>query len=281
MSTFPPRVLLPLLLFARATLASAPAVPPALPTDEACRPLPTPVSPFSFFQGELLEFDIDALGAVAGQMRMRTLSTRKGEVPVEITVQTNTFFSKVRRVKGLAQSFLHRQTLRPARYLEKTVENEVPKSAQVVFLPDKSVQLKYTVAQKSGERTLRYANEGLDVAGAIYLMRQLPLEENLPLCFDAYAIRRMWRVVGRVLGKEKVSLPLGEFDAWHIAGEAVRLDELTSRREVHVWISADGRRLPLAAVGMIDLGAVRATLKAVHRPGDKSWRAQGKETLKW
>jgi hypothetical protein len=53
------------------------------------------------------------------------------------------------------------------------------------------------------------------------------------------------------------------------------------RREVHVWISDDPRRLPLAAVGSIDLGAVRATLSAVARPGEKRLEAQGKEDLKW
>jgi hypothetical protein len=37
----------------------------------------------------------------------------------------------------------------------------------------------------------------------------------------------------------------------------------------------------LAALGTIDLGAVRATLKAFNRPGDKKLKAQGKETLKW
>jgi hypothetical protein len=50
---------------------------------------------------------------------------------------------------------------------------------------------------------------------------------------------------------------------------------------VHVWISDDERRLPLAALGMIDLGAVRATLKGVSRPGEKNTRAENKGNLKW
>ncbi len=73
----------------------------------------------------------------------------------------------------------------------------------------------------------------------------------------------------------------GEFEAWHLAGEAVRTDDPRMRREIHVWISDDERRLPLVALGAIDLGTVRATLTAFSRPGDKKERAEGKEKLKW
>jgi hypothetical protein len=101
------------------------------------------------------------------------------------------------------------------------------------------------------------------------------------VCFDVYGIRRMWRMSGKVEGKEHVSLPVGEFDTWHLVGEAVRLDNHSLRREVHVWITADERRLPVAALGAIDLGAVRATLTGFSRPGGKKAKAEGKESLKW
>ena len=109
-----------------------------------------------------------------------------------------------------------------------------------------------------------------------------PMKEALPVCFDVYGVRRMWRLTGTVLKREHVSLPLGEFEAWHLSGTAVRLDKPSLTRDVHVWISDDDRRLPLAVLGSIDLGAVRATLTAVSRPGEKAQQAvQGKEQLKW
>jgi hypothetical protein len=89
-------------------------------------------------------------------------------------------------------------------------------------------------------------------------------------------------MVGKVEAKEHVSLPLGEFEAWHLSGVAIRMDDQHQRREVHLWISDDARRLPLAAVGTIDLGAVRATLREVSRPGEKPARGEDpKQTLKW
>ena len=102
-----------------------------------------------------------------------------------------------------------------------------------------------------------------------------------PLPLDVYGIRRVWRVWGTVQKREHVSLPVGEFEAWHLAGEAARTDMPDARREIHVWLSDDSRRLPLAALGMIDLGAVRATLVNITRPGDKPQRAENKGNLTW
>src|SRR5262249_16724479 len=102
-----------------------------------------------------------------------------------------------------------------------------------------------------------------------------------PLCMDVYGIRHLWRLSGKVIGREHLNLDLGEFEAWHLTGEAVRLDDFSQRREVHVWISDDARRLPLVGLGNLDLGLVRATLSAFRRPGEKAQRAENKADMKW
>ena len=56
---------------------------------------------------------------------------------------------------------------------------------------------------------------------------------------------------------------------------------LKQRGSLTVWISDDARRLPLAALGMIDFGAVRATMKAFSRPGEPGNRAENKANIKW
>jgi hypothetical protein len=254
--------------------------PSAVPRCE--QRLPTLRSPLAFAPGELLEFDLDAMGATAGKMTMQVQKKQDGSLPVQIKVQTNSFFSKVRRVDATAMSYMHPKTLRSSRYTEDATENEQRRTVEVAFnTKDRKVRVDYVVRGKPGRNDYSYEHEGLDVAGAIYMMRQLPMKEGMPVCFDVYGVRRMWRMTGSVVKREHVSLPLGEFDAWHLSGTAVRLDKPTMKREVHVWITDDDRRLPLAAVGTIDLGAVRATLTSVSRPGEKVQQAQGKEQLKW
>ncbi|MCP3141214.1 DUF3108 domain-containing protein [Pyxidicoccus xibeiensis] len=245
--------------------------------------LPSLRTPMAFMPGEVLEFDLDAMGAQAGKMTMRVQKQKDGHLPVEVEAQTNTFFSKVRRVKGSATTYLHPRTLRPKRYIEDTMENEQRRKVEVAFGPkDRSVKVDYQIGQRpKGQLNYTYDKDGLDVAGSIYLLRQLPLQENMQVCFDVYGVRRLWRMQGAVVKREQVTTPLGQFHAWHMQGTAIRLDRPTQKREVHVWISDDARRLPLAAVGTLDLGAVRATLTSVSRPGEKRQEAGGEEDMKW
>jgi hypothetical protein len=254
--------------------------PIPIPSDADCKGLPQPKVPLTFPPGEELEFALDALGAQAGKLTLKSLGNREGQWVVEARAQTNSFFSKVRRVTGVGTSYLNPKTLRPSRYVEDAVENEVPKYSDVRFGKQKA-QLEFKIANRSGRSELRYSSEGLDVVGAVYLFRQLDYQKNQSICFDVYGIRKMWRVFGKVASREHVSLPIGEFEAWHLVATAARLDNTAVHRDVHIWISDDGQRLPLAALGTLDVGAVRATLTSIHKPGAKARRAQGKEELKW
>jgi hypothetical protein len=273
-----------------ALLAAAPAPappaapqPPPPPTDDQCLGLPAVKPPFAFVPGELLEYDLDALGAQAGKMQLRVLPVKDGALPIEVKAKSNTLFSKIRRVAADATSFLNPRTLRPIRYVEESSENEWQKHVVARFHPGhRRLDVDWTLNGRSGKSSYTHGREGLDVAGAVYLVRTLPWKPGVPICFDVYAVRRIWRLVGKVEGREHVSLPVGEFEAWHLSGVAIRMDDPRQRREVHAWISDDARRLPLVAVGTIDLGAVRATLSGYIRPGDRSVQAQNpRETLKW
>lgn len=265
----------------KAAAQTPPPPPLKIPTDTECKALGPPKTPLSFGPGEQLEYELDAMGATAGKLNLRVLPMKDGMLPVEASAQTNTFFSKVRRVKGTGTSYLNPKSLRPVRYVEESVENEVPRYADVQFRnKDRTAALQYKIAGNAGSDTLRYTNEALDVTGATYLLRQIPFKKDAGICFDAYGIRKIWRVFGKVEGREHISSKVGEFEAWHISGHAVRVDAPHMRREIHMWISDDSKRLPLVAIGAIDLGAVRATLVSYARPGDQK-QADGKETLKW
>lgn len=264
---------------------AAPVPPPgaSLPPDARCPALPAVRPPFAFSPGEMLEYDLDALGMGAGKLRVAVAPLEDGALPILVEATTNTLFSKIRRVVGGTRSDLDPRTLRPLRYLEEATEDGVHKKARVRFHPqERAADLEWTWGTRSGHWSLRHGPEGLDAAGAIFLLRALPWKTGARTCFDVYSIRRIWRVVGQVEAREHVSLPLGEFEAWHLSGVAILADDPRRRRELHLWVSDDRRRLPLVAVGTIDLGAVRATLTAVTRAGEKSARAQDPvRTLKW
>jgi hypothetical protein len=252
-----------------------------MPTDAECQKLPPLHPPYSFASGEELEYDVDAMGAKAGKLYLRVRPSLDGSLPLQAEAKPNTFFEKIRRISGGGISFVNPRDLHPVRYVEETFDNNVRRAARVAFFPkERRIDIEWENGRKNGKDSLRYANDALDTVGTIYMMRQLPLSADKRICFDVYGIQRMWRMDGRVVGREHVSLPVGEFEAWHLAGTAIRIDSPKDRREVHVWISDDAKRLPVVAMGVIDIGAVRATLNAYYRPGEKGVKAQGIESLK-
>lgn len=256
---------------------------PAMPPDAQCPGLPAARAPFPFSPGEVLEYDLDALGMVAGKLRISVRPMDGGALPIRVDAETNTLFSKIRKVTGGATSTLNPKTLRPIKYLEDATENGVRKMALAQFRPgERALDMEWIYGPRNGKAVLRYGSDGLDVAGAIFLLRTLPWKVGAQTCFDVFSLRTMWRLVGKIEAREHVSLPLGEFEAWHFSGVAIRKDDQRQRRGVHAWLSDDARRLPLVVVGTIDLGAVRATLREVSRPGEKRARGEDpKQTLKW
>jgi hypothetical protein len=59
-------------------------------------------------------------------------------------------------------------------------------------------------------------------------------------------------------------VPAGKFRAWRLEGTARRADGQGSARPVWIWLSADARRLLVAAVSEVDLGPVSAKLVEVR-----------------
>jgi hypothetical protein len=279
----PPGVLKPAPPAATAATAAPAPAPSDVPSDAECRALPALRPQAAFLPGETLDFELDALGAKAGTMTMRVLPVKDGLMPLQVEARSSAFISNVRRVRGTGTSFVNPRTLRPRRYLEQSVENEVERTSDVRFTPRvRRAELSWKSGARTGRLELAHGSEeALDVAGAVYALRQLPLKEGQKVCVDVYGVRRMWRVFGTVQPREHVSLEVGEFEAWHLAGVAVRLDNPRARREVHLWISDDARRLPLAALGTIDLGVVRATLTGFQRPGERGVKSEPKSGMKW
>lgn len=266
------------------TPPAAASLPPAAPQGAAgsCPALPSLQAVAVLKPGELLDYELDAVGAHAGTMSVKTLGKKDGQLPIEVSVETSTFFSKVRKVKGTGTSYLDAKTFRPRQYVEDSIESGIHRTADVQFHDAEQVaRLSYTTSERPGKRQLKYAREAFDALGAIMAFRQLPMKEGLTLCTDVYGVRRLWHLEGKIVGRESITVPVGNFKAWHFSGTARRLDDAKQQREVHIWISDDARRLPLAAVGAMDLGAVRATLSGFRRPGEKSVKAEGAESLKW
>lgn len=232
--------------------------------------VPTPRGGAPWKTGEQLGFDIDVMGVVkAGTMSLTVGAPQfKGTViPVRAKVVNTSVFAKVRRVNGLALSWISSRTMKPEHYREEIVEDEVHKVTDAwpaKFADKAELPVDWEYGEEKG--TYRFARQAvvLDLVSAIFYLRAVELRPGEALCFDLVANRRLWRLEGTVAQKrEKVETEAGVFDTLRLDGMASRADEPSVKRPIHIWMSTDARRLPIAAVSEIDLGPVRAMLARV------------------
>jgi hypothetical protein len=245
------------------TLAAAAAALLLSTSPPACALPPLRGGPLPWKPGETLGFDIDVMGVVkAGSLSLAAERPILGQIAVQARVRNTSVFAKVRKVSGTAFSWLDQKTLRPARYRDDLVENGVHKVTDA-RMPERASETTIETRWGDQRQTVTFAREGavIDLLAVIYYLRAADLRPGDPMCFDLVANRRYWRFRATVASRpERVESAAGIFDTLRIDATVTRADNPAAKRPLHIWISTDTRRLPVAAVSEIDLGPVRAML---------------------
>ncbi|MGC4115401.1 MAG: DUF3108 domain-containing protein [Myxococcales bacterium] len=179
-------ILLAGLLCSSLAWAAAPKPPPSPPpqpkaeppSQAACTPLPKPRSgPLPFAGGETLTYDVDIVGAKAGQMTFDVdpWGRNASEIQVKVSAESNTFFNKMRKIKGEVVSFLRAKDLRPNRFHEDVEEGGLTRVADALF-KDKKTEVNWTSNQPNNPKGTNHfttTSEAYDYVGAIYLFRAI------------------------------------------------------------------------------------------------------------
>ncbi len=215
--------------------------------------------------GEVLSYDFDVMGIVkAGTLSLEAQRPmfQGTQIPVVARVRDTSVFAKIRRIEGVAMSWLDARTLLPERYREEISQDGVPRfiDARLRAKPDE-VTIENRYGQKAESSTFKREAEVLDVLAGAYYLRAADLRPGQALCFDLVATRRYWRVRGTVAPKpERVESEVGLHDTLRVDLTVTRADKPEVRRDLHVWIATEPRRYLVAAVTEIDLGPVKLML---------------------
>ena len=258
------------------------AAAPAVPADVDCAPLPmASSSKLPFRAGEHLDFDIDVLGGLKiGAVGMEVgVPERQSKIlllPIKAHGVASGLAASVGKLDSTATTWLRIHDLHPQHYREDYVQPNGQFWTEVLFptaLPHQ-IHLRFGQPNGTGERAFGYGNDVLDVVGVFYLLRTLQPKFGDRLCFDLYGSRHVWRVWGKVDGRESLTTPAGSFATLRLSGHAARLDKQEEVREVFLWLTDDARRLPVAAMGELEIGPLRALLTGVggETKGPKSTR---------
>lgn len=188
-------------------------------------------------------------------------------VPLRARARTTSAAAGVKRFAAVALSWIDAATLLPERFRDEAEEDGVRKVSDARILP---AGPELVIETQFGDRKGRTAHprEGpvLDALSAIAYLRAARVSPGDRFCFDLVATRRFWRLEGTIAAKtEKVETPAGKFDTFRVDASLRRADRPADRpRPLHLWLTRDPRRLPVAIVSEVDVGPVRAMLSAVR-----------------
>jgi hypothetical protein len=235
-------------------------VPGGKAEDGLCVP-PSPGRTLSFAAGEKIELQIDAFGAVIGSFSMAlTPGHRPDAFVILARGHTESVAADFYAVTGTAESHLGRD-LEDLAYEEDSTENGVHRSQSMVFPPKEHHLAIHSFREGNpDDSVLEAPPDTRDMLATLYLLRSAALAPGEKFCIPVAGARRTWVLRGSVAGRESVTTPLGEYKTIHLAGSAVRLGGPRQEREIHLWLSDDADRIPVAAFGMIQGKPVGAQL---------------------
>lgn len=122
---------------------------------------------------------------------------------------------------------------------------------------------------RKGQRTTKVVEvpEGIqDLTSAFLWLRAQPLEPGQRLELPVLASSRQFTLVAEVLGREVVETAAGVFPALKMRVRTALEGKFSTKRDSHLWLSDDSRRIVVRAVADFAVGSIVATLKS-YRPG--------------
>ena len=179
--------------------------------------------------------------------------------------QSNKTFSAVLKVRERRDSWMDAQSLSSLKLVEDLKEGSYERKSETRVDPAQG-RLAYTYKTKKHHGTNDIAVDPFiqDSVSLVYYLRTLPLEAgksyDVPLHLGGNA--HVARI--RVKGVEKIKVPAGSFECYHLIPAIV--GEAKSDWSLEVWLTTDLRRLPVLLKSKIAVGSFTARMSD-YSPG--------------
>lgn len=172
------------------------------------------------------------------------------------------------KMRDTIESIFDHKTLHPRQFVFRQRENNKTIDTTANFDPGSN---KWVVRRQQGRKVKEYefvSRDTLDPILATYLARSLDFVVGNTVVLEVFGGKSRYQVSLDIVGKERISLKSGDFDAYRIVPRIRNLNETGYAgrvREATVWISDDPSRRPLRMVSQVFIGSVNIEL--VERRG--------------
>jgi hypothetical protein len=219
------------------------------------------VPPFGV--GERLEFEIKYgfISAGTAVMGIPGTAVERGHECYHIVslAQSNSFFSVFFTVRDVAESFLDTRELVPRRFEKHLREGDFRSHDLVLFDHDRNV----AIYPEKGGRLIPLPVGSQDILSSLYYVRMMELEPGGSVYIENHADRKNYPLEIRVLRRERIRVPAGEFDCI-VVEPVMRTAGLFSHKgRLTVWLTDDSRRVPVLMKSKVIIGSISAVLTDV------------------
>lgn len=130
---------------------------------------------------------------------------------------------------------------------------------EIVFNPSTKTAL-YFDRQKKQQHAIALPAETFDIYSSFYYVRYQKLEPGTSLFINLLDSKKLHRIEVRVLRRERIKVPVGEFNTIVIEPMVKPEGVFEGKRGAYIWLSDDSRRIPVKAQTKVKVGSVTAVL---------------------
>ena len=217
--------------------------------------------------GERAEYDVRFSAARVGTGSMEVM----GIVPIRgrdawhtmFRLRGGTFFYKVNDVFESWSDITNYASLR---FHSDQEEGSNDREKKYEIFPDRSVYIDQTARGENATKEQPSVDQPLDDGSFLYFIRTVPLEVGQTYTFNRYFRPDRNPVTIKVLRKERVKVPAGEFDAIVIQPIIKTTGIFSEQGEAQVWLTDDPSRIMLQMKSKLKIGSINLYLRS-YRPG--------------
>jgi Protein of unknown function (DUF3108) len=239
------------LLAALLAVSAAVATPPSKPVEETAAPIVE-----MYAHGETLDYTVTWMKVAGGTARMTIAPDGDANWRITSVAKSGGGLARFIKVRDEIETIVERKDFSTLRY-SKRLDERGDKMEEVTTIEDGIAS-----RRRKKIRKVPVPRPVYDPISIIYHFRTLELAPGKMYEFTLISDGKLYTVHGRVMKREKVTTPVGTFDALMVEPEMASAGVQREER-LFIWYSDDERRLPLRIRTEVKFGSVTATLKSV------------------
>jgi hypothetical protein len=215
-----------------------------------------------FGVGERLEYDVKFgfLRVGSGSMEVAGIDSVRG-LPTWHTVFHVSGGTVFYRVNDRLESWIDVQSMASLRHRQELSEGRRERERHFEIYPERGV------FEELGKGESPTVPEPLDDGSFLYFVRTIPLEVGETYEFNRYFRPDRNPVKIRVLRKERIGVPAGEFDAIVLQPIIKTKGIFSEGGRAEIWLSDDANRIMLQMKSKLSFGSLNLYLRS-YRPAE-------------